>query len=100
VKLAKVHSAADAGLIEAMDWYDAKRFGPGAQLMEEARDAILGLRKNPNIGARYGNSGRRFYRLKRFPFVIYYRDFPDFVWIAAIAHERRRPGYWKKRKPE
>jgi toxin ParE1/3/4 len=100
VKPAKVHSEADAELLEAMEWYDDKRFGLGLQLLEETRDAILAIRKNPNIGARYGDADRRFYRLKRFPYVVYFEDMTDYVWIAAIAHERRRPGYWKRRKPE
>ena len=27
-----------------------------------------------------------------------YMDLPHSVWVIAIAHDRRRPNYWRKRK--
>jgi toxin ParE1/3/4 len=41
-----------------------------------------------------------FYRLNRFPYLIYYEIMPNRVRVVAIAHKRRRPGYWRNRKPE
>jgi plasmid stabilization system protein ParE len=39
-------------------------------------------------------------RLQRFPYVLYYRVIdPDEVLIVALAHSRRRPGYWRRRTP-
>jgi hypothetical protein len=40
----------------------------------------------------------RWMRLRKFPFVIYYelRD-PALVRIVAVAHAKRRPGYWLRR---
>jgi toxin ParE1/3/4 len=35
--------------------------------------------------------------LRRFPFVVVYRDKETVVQVLAIAHGRRRPGYWKTR---
>jgi toxin ParE1/3/4 len=99
VKRAIVHPEADAELLEAMDWYDAKRFGLGLELMEEVRRAIERLESDPALGVRYGRSQVRYYRVSRFPYVIYYQELSDRLSIAAIAHARRRPGYWKKRKP-
>jgi toxin ParE1/3/4 len=100
VKSAILHSEADAELIEAMDWYDDKDDGLGLELMVEVQRAIAKIELDAGIGARYGSSRVRFFRTERFPYVIYYREFPDHIWIAAIAHERRRPGYWRGRKPE
>jgi hypothetical protein len=42
----------------------------------------------------------RWMRVKRFPYLLYYeiRD-PQPVLIYAIAHGRRRPAYWMRRKP-
>lgn len=39
---------------------------------------------------------RRFI-LQRFPFSIVYLDDPDLVTIIAVAHSKRKPGYWKSR---
>jgi hypothetical protein len=38
--------------------------------------------------------------LHRFPYALIYEDFPDRVWIAAVAHYSRRPGYWSHRRPD
>lgn len=42
--------------------------------------------------------GTRRYRLRGFPFALVYLDRPDTVIIIAVAHERRRPGYWRSRR--
>jgi toxin ParE1/3/4 len=53
-----------------------------------------------NFPARYprwqGTHVRK-YVLLRFPYLIFYVDYPNLVRILAIAHTSRRPGYWKKR---
>ncbi len=36
-------------------------------------------------------------RLPCFPFIVIYRESSDIIQILAIAHGRRRPGYWKSR---
>ena len=36
-------------------------------------------------------------RLTRFPFSLYYIERTEDVWVIAVAHHRRRPGYWKER---
>jgi hypothetical protein len=42
----------------------------------------------------------RFFRVRRFPFVVYYAELIDAIWVVAIAHGRRRPNYWRKRRRE
>lgn len=41
------------------------------------------------------------YRLKRFPYRLYYVHFPlaQLVRIYAVMHEKRRPQYWRERVP-
>lgn len=36
--------------------------------------------------------------LRSFPYVVIYQIGPDSLVINAIAHQRRRPGYWAKRR--
>ncbi len=33
----------------------------------------------------------------RFPYALLYFEQPEVVRVLAIAHERRRPGYWRGR---
>jgi hypothetical protein len=35
--------------------------------------------------------------LDRYPFSIIYREMPREIQIIAVAHAKRRPGYWAKR---
>lgn len=100
MKPATIHSGAEAELLEAMDWYDNKRFGLGLDLLIEVQRALQKIEENPTMGARHANTVFRFIRTKRFPYVIYYEEFADHLWVTAIAHERRRPNYWRGRKPE
>ncbi len=31
--------------------------------------------------------------------VDYYEELADRIWVAAVRHQHRRPGYWSRRKP-
>jgi hypothetical protein len=39
--------------------------------------------------------GTRRFMLRRFPFSVVYRPHEDFVEVVAVAHAKRRPGYWR-----
>lgn len=41
--------------------------------------------------------GTRRVRLTRFPYLVPYREEPTRILVVAIAHAKRKPGYWKKR---
>jgi plasmid stabilization system protein ParE len=45
-----------------------------------------------------GSHGTRRFLLQRFPFAIVYRELPAAIQVLAIAHARRKPGYWKQRR--
>ena len=92
-------SEAEDELHEAVRWYNLRRAGLGLELLDEVEQALNRIRDNPAIGANYRNTSFRFYRVSRFPYVVYFQDQPERLWIAAIAHEARRPNYWRKRKP-
>jgi toxin ParE1/3/4 len=100
VKPAILHHEADEELLDSVDYYEVRQRGAGIRLMEAVRTAVAKIEKHPDVGARYNKTSNRFYRVKKFPYIIYYTEFPDHIWVGAIAHERRRPGYWKRRKPE
>jgi toxin ParE1/3/4 len=86
-------------LNEAIDWYNDRQQRLGHELQNEVEEAVDRIRLDPGVGARYRSTAYRFYRVKRFPYILYYLDLADAIWVAAIAHERRRPGYWRKRVP-
>jgi plasmid stabilization system protein ParE len=61
--------------------------------LEKARTAI---QNSPGMWAEYLHGTRR-YLLRRFPFVVVYRVTEIRIEIIAVAHGRRKPGYWRDR---
>ena len=41
--------------------------------------------------------GLQKFRLTQFPFSLLYINRADYLWVVAVAHGSRKPGYWKKR---
>ncbi|MBE7493576.1 MAG: type II toxin-antitoxin system RelE/ParE family toxin [Verrucomicrobiaceae bacterium] len=39
----------------------------------------------------------RILRYKKYPYSLIYRILPDVIKVYAVAHDKRRPGYWKRR---
>ncbi|MEO1300213.1 MAG: type II toxin-antitoxin system RelE/ParE family toxin, partial [Cyanobacteria bacterium J06636_16] len=68
--------------------------------LTEVERSISKIQQNPNLGAAYKLTGLRRYILQRFPFVIFYAELEQSIWIVAIAHGKRRPDYWRKRQVE
>jgi len=54
------------------------------------------IQKQPELGRR-GPLDTLSFRTRRFPFRIVYELQPDRIWIVAVAHLSRRPGYWARR---
>lgn len=61
--------------------------------LERAGEAI---RRSPFLWTNYLFGTRR-YLLKRFPYLLVYRVVDERIEIIAVAHGRRRPGFWRHR---
>lgn len=92
------HDLAADELDEAAAWYEERQHGLGAEFRIAMEDAIQRIQNNPLVGYRYGRTRFRFVLIHRFPYVVFYGEGADAIRLMAIAHGRRRPGYWKKRK--
>jgi len=92
----KFHPDATIELIEAAHFYEERQEGLGDRLLDAVEEAIAFIRMHPTIW-RSDEKGRRKYRAKRFPYLIIYKIKNDSLYILAIAHTSRKPGYWKMR---
>lgn len=95
-----IHDQANAELREAMDWYDDRRFGLGWDLNIEVQAVFDRIGDRPRAGSRWPDSEIRWLKTRRFPYVVYYRELDTAIWVLAVAHERREPGYWTDRSSE
>lgn len=61
--------------------------------------AVAAVEANPAAGSPYLH-GTRFIRLGRFSYLLVYLEVTaNRVLGVAVAHTRRRPGYWRRRVP-
>ena len=89
---------AEPEYLEAVRFFEEKRAGLGASLINEFERAVALAIERPNSWKLVHPSGVRRIGLKRFPYALFYRvSGSGEVQITAVAHHRRRPGYWLKR---
>ncbi len=90
---------AEDELGEAIAYYEEIEAGLGLRLKQETHAAIEWIQANPEL-PRPRPKGYRRVNLKVFPYYVAYFIWGDRIWILAIAHGRRRPEYWLKRKQQ
>ena len=83
---------------DAVQWYESRRRGLGADFFDAVVTAIEAIQANPEIGPQRLSDGKtRRILLDKFPYQIVYRLRPDELVIVAVAHLKRRPDYWRTR---
>jgi toxin ParE1/3/4 len=92
------HRLAAIELDEAVAYYEEIRGGLGLALHEEAIAVTDTIQSFPGIGAIEEETGYRHLVLKRFPYVLFYFEQEDAIWVVAFAHGKRKPGYWLGRE--
>lgn len=81
---------------DAQGWYEERSLFAASAFLRVLSTAVQRLREGPH---RYpsAEAGTRRILLERFPFTVYYRVSSDTLTIVAVAHHKRRPGYWSAR---
>lgn len=87
------HPDAKRELTEAAEYYEARLAGLGLDLNAEVERTAAFLSETPGLGVSVDRRHRRF-PIQRFPFALIYREDRDSLIVVAVAHKRRRPGYW------
>ena len=100
-KPARFEPEAEEELVAAVSWYQAQRPGLGTELMDATQEALRRIIQAPVVlGLVPGVSsslGVRRCVLQRFPYSLVFLELPGEIRILAVAHQRRRPGYWRSR---
>jgi plasmid stabilization system protein ParE len=90
------HPEALAELERSKTWYEAQRLGLGELFFQEITTAISRIREAPNTWPEYSRGTRRFL-VHRFPFAVIYSQRSTGLFVVAVMHLKRRPGYWTSR---
>lgn len=98
-KAVKLHPEARRELQESVSFY-RERAGElwASRFKRRVAEGLRAIAANPE---RYPPArdmpGVRKFRLTQFPFSLLYINRVDHVWVVAVAHGSRRPGYWQQR---
>ena len=93
----RFNPSATKELRKSADWYAdrseqaARRFAAAIRKALSAIDAAP--ERFPLVSQR-----ERACSVEKFPFQLIFRVSGDVLYIVAVAHAKRRPGYWKHRK--
>ena len=85
----------------ARKWYDEQRYGLGLIFFDAFEAAVQHVQEFPDAGAAFPDPAfvktvRRF-PIQGFPFHIVTTVVDDGLIVIAVAHAKRKPGYWLER---
>ena len=91
------HPAAEAEYLEAVGHYSRIDGELGLKFVSQVEAAIQRAREFPEFYAPV-TEGLRHIITRRFPYAVVYEVLENRIFIWAVAHGSRRPGYWKWRR--
>jgi toxin ParE1/3/4 len=92
----EVHPEAVLEAQAAYIWYRDRNHTAAEAFLAELDRAVELISESPRRWPIHVHGTRRFL-LRRFPFSVVYRELGETLQIVAVAHGRRKPGYWKDR---
>lgn len=90
---------AEKELREAARYYENEAPGVGIAFIVELHKTVASIVDNP-FAAQTVRKCIRKKVLSRFPFNVLYSVEEEAVVIVAVAHQKRRPTYWRRRMKE
>lgn len=96
----RMGASAEAELLDAARWYEERRSGLGQRFIGATDDTIKSIARWPRAGSPVDTDDYRDIRrapVSGFPYSLGYLVAEDAVYVLAVAHDRRRPGFWHHR---
>jgi plasmid stabilization system protein ParE len=87
---------AESEIYDAAQFYDTESPGLGADFVSEIMVAVDWIVRYPEHGEVFRSRFRRKV-VRTFPYVLFYSIKKDSIRILAVAHQKRRPFYWRQR---
>lgn len=93
------HPEAEQEVDSAAAYYESRREGLGGEFRAEVERVTGLIEKNPQLFPPHTTPGIRKCVLRRFPYTLFYLELEEAVSVLAMAHQKRKPGYWEDRMP-
>ena len=91
-----LHPQADAEFLLAQQRYTDTSQPLGRRFYDEITSVFSRIIEHPLRYKQFDPPARRLFA-NGFPYAVIYVAKPDAIWIVAVMHVRREPGYWKER---
>ena len=95
--LISIHETAEAEINEAADFYDLEDPGLGNVFLNEVERGIKLISEHPEAAPLVWGGVRK-KPLRKFPFSLLYSVRHNEIRLLAVAHQMRRPFYWRSRR--
>ncbi|HUQ71523.1 MAG TPA: type II toxin-antitoxin system RelE/ParE family toxin [Planctomycetaceae bacterium] len=92
----RFQSEARQEYLDAIAYYEQCRLGLGQRFVDEVEEYLTKIREHPDAYATIAPEIRSA-NLHQFPYAIHFAFDSSEVFIIAVAHHSRRPGYWRHR---
>jgi plasmid stabilization system protein ParE len=89
-------SAAEAEYAEALTWYCERSVQAAERFDAEFALAMEAISSDPQRFP-YCDERHRYYLMRHYPYQVIFRETADGLAIIAVAHTKRKPGYWANR---
>jgi plasmid stabilization system protein ParE len=100
-KAVRLEPDAEDELDAAAAWYERQRPGLGQDFIDEIARCLTRVTEAPHSFSLLPSARReleiRRAAVHRFPYAVLFLDQTKAVRVLAVAHQRRRPGYWRGR---
>jgi plasmid stabilization system protein ParE len=95
-RLVVLRPEAEQDLRSARDWYGRQKAGLGDEFAAQVSATFDRVAEMPELFAVHWEDVRAC-RLRRFPYVVYYRALADRVEVLAVLHASRDSSAWQAR---
>ena len=90
---------AEADIAEATIWYERRCSGLGAEFLRSIDACFHLISRQPEIFPEVYRQARMGLP-RKFPYLVIYRVFPNFISVVAVINGSRHPRRWKSRVSE
>ena len=91
-----IHPAADAEFADAVSYYTERDPALGVRFYQEMEKLIREACDHPERYWQFDPPARRHFSFE-FPYAVIYLQKAEYIWIVAVMHMKREPGYWRSR---
>ena len=92
------HPDALEELADAACYYESRQSGLGKRFHSLVQQIETEISEHPETGFIHDHE-TRMRLVRKFPFGVIFKTYADHVFIVAVAHLSRKPGYWRRRLP-